>query len=60
MLENQLTARLKILQLTVKNPARFDSKSPKMATLQSRFKNVIFQDHCTIEKSSSFIEIEQS
>jgi len=33
LLENQLTARSKILQLTVKKPARFSNKSAKMATL---------------------------
>jgi len=38
---NQLSARLKMLRLTVKNPARFGSKSAKRTTLLSRFKNVI-------------------
>jgi len=36
LLKNQLTARLKILQLTVKKTARFNSKSAKMATLLER------------------------
>jgi len=65
----QLTARLKISQLTVKkscyntkrrNARRLNgSKSAKMTTLLSRFKNVIFRHHHIIQTSSS-IETEQS
>jgi len=50
---------LKILQLTVRNPAKFGSKSAKMATLLSHFRNVIFRHHYVIQKNSSSIETEK-
>jgi len=34
--------------------------SAKIATLLSRFKNVIFRHHCIIQKSSSSIETEKN
>jgi len=39
-----------------KNPARFGSKSAKMTTLLSRFKNAIFRHRCVIQKGSRSTE----
>jgi len=49
-LEKQLIARLKILQLTVRKPARSSSKSAKMATLRELY-DAIAQALLRLDKS---------